>query len=241
MSGDPLGCHTRPWGGDCHWLLVGRGQGCCRAPWRTQGAPSRVTRTQVSAARPSGLPELRKGRGEAGRSVAHSRSEAGLLPVRPQAARGFARHLAFMSLSFLQTKTEMLLSVRGVFRMKRKTLFSAESSSPIRTCQAVRRAGRGGEAEQGWRGHRRTAGSSPPTNAVCARGRRSPSLLLFCCGRNQPPFPARVSVSLCREVRMRPRARARAAPSRPRCGHGGARWPVIDSRGDIDSLCLGGK
>lgn len=48
-------------------------------------------------------------------------------------------------------------------------------------------------------------------------------------------------VTVCREVRTRPRARARAAPSRPRCGHGGARRPVIDSRGDIDSLCLGGK
>lgn len=221
MSGDPLGCHTRPWGGDCHWLLVGRGQGCCRAPCRAQGAPSRVTRTQVSAARPSGLPELRKGRGEAGRSVAHSRSEAGLLPVRPQAARGFARHLAFMSFSFLQTKTEMLLSVRGVFRMKRKTLFSAESSSPIRTCQAVRRAGRGGEAERGWpRGRTTRAGAVAvgrrvhrPQRAPCAHGEGG--VHRYFCSAAAEISPRSQHVFPCHCVSRSPNAAPSARPGGP--------------------------
>lgn len=115
---------------------------------------------------------------------------------------------------------------------------------------AAGRAGRGGEAERGWpRGRTTRAGAVAvgrrvhrPQRAPCAHGEGG--VRRYFCSAAAEISPRSQHVFPCHCVAKSERGPERA-PGRPRLGRaavtGGAQRLVIDSRGDIDSLCLGGK
>lgn len=81
-----------------------------------------------------------------------------------------------------------------------------------------------------------------PQRTPCAHGEGGVRRYFCSAAAEISPHSQHVFPSLC--VAQSERGPERA-PGRPRLGRaavtGGAQRPVIDSRGDIDSLCLGGK
>lgn len=218
-------------------------------PGLLSGTLPRTGRPQQSYADP-GVGGEAKRAARAAEGKRRGRPLGGTLALRGGPAAGSAAGCTrlctsprFYELQFSPDQNGDAAFCAGSFQDEKKNALLGRVLVPVSHVPGGAAGGRGGVVRPsgagavtvGRRVHR-------PQRAPCAHGEGG--VRRYFCSAAAEISPRSQHVFPCHCVAKSERGPERA-PGRPRLGHaavtGGAQRPVIDSRGDIDSLCLGGK